>query len=65
MIEGRMADQGVSARPATEPSDIDVLEIYDCFSIAVAMQLEAAGFELLKIEKNGEAFRFHARRPFN
>ena len=28
-------------------------------------QLEAAGFELLKIEKNGEAFRFHARRPFN
>jgi len=32
------------AKAGLSPSDIDVLEIYDCFSIAVAMQLEAAGF---------------------
>jgi len=26
-------------------------------------RLEAAGFQVLEIEKNSEAFRFHARRP--
>jgi len=26
-------------------------------------RLEAAGFEVLKVDKNSEAFRFHARRP--
>ena len=29
----------------------------------VAARLEAAGFEVLEIEKNSLAFRFHARRP--
>lgn len=28
-------------------------------------RLEAARFELMNIEKNSEAFRFHARRPLN
>jgi SAM-dependent methyltransferase len=27
------------------------------------MRLEAAGFEVLELEKNADAFRFHARRP--
>jgi ubiquinone/menaquinone biosynthesis C-methylase UbiE len=27
------------------------------------MRLEATGFEVLEIEKNSDAFRFHARRP--
>jgi SAM-dependent methyltransferase len=26
-------------------------------------RLQAAGFEVLKVERNSEAFRFHARRP--
>jgi len=29
----------------------------------VSARLEAAGFEVLKVEKNSRAFRFHARRP--
>lgn len=29
----------------------------------VGARLEAAGFEVLEIEKNSDAFRFHARRP--
>jgi SAM-dependent methyltransferase len=29
----------------------------------VGARLEAAGFEVLEVEKNAEAFRFHARRP--
>jgi ubiquinone/menaquinone biosynthesis C-methylase UbiE len=28
-----------------------------------ALRLEAAGFEVLEVEKNSEAFRFHAQRP--
>jgi ubiquinone/menaquinone biosynthesis C-methylase UbiE len=27
------------------------------------VRLEAAGFEVLEVEKNSDAFRFHARRP--
>ncbi|SEF15470.1 Acetyl-CoA acetyltransferase [Rhizobiales bacterium GAS191] len=56
------------ARASLSPSDIDVLEIYDCFSIAVAMQLEAGGF----CEKGGTAllakdggFRHDGRLPVN
>jgi ubiquinone/menaquinone biosynthesis C-methylase UbiE len=30
---------------------------------AVGARLEAAGFEVLEVEKNSTAFRFHARRP--
>jgi uncharacterized protein Smg (DUF494 family) len=26
-------------------------------------RLQAAGFQVMEIEKNAEAFRFHARRP--
>jgi hypothetical protein len=26
-------------------------------------RLQAAGFKVIQIEKNSEAFRFHARRP--
>jgi hypothetical protein len=26
-------------------------------------RLQAAGFQVVEIEKNSEAFRFHARRP--
>lgn len=48
--------------------DIDVLGIYDCFSIAVAMQLEAAGFcavgEAREIVSNG-ALRHDGRLPTN
>ena len=29
----------------------------------VGARLEAAGFEVLEVEKNSHAFRFHARRP--
>jgi predicted methyltransferase len=29
----------------------------------VSERLEAAGFEVLDVEKNSRAFRFHARRP--
>ncbi len=29
----------------------------------VSARLESAGFEVLEIEKNSRAFRFHARRP--
>jgi hypothetical protein len=29
----------------------------------VSARLEMAGFEVLEIEKNSRAFRFHARRP--
>jgi len=28
-----------------------------------AVRLEAAGFEVLELERNADAFRFHARRP--
>jgi hypothetical protein len=27
------------------------------------VRLEAAGFQVLEVEKNSQAFRFHARRP--
>ena len=30
---------------------------------AIGERLEAAGFEVVKVEKNSDAFRFHARRP--
>jgi SAM-dependent methyltransferase len=39
----------------------DTLVIVDPDTISA--RLEAAGFEVLEIEKNSRAFRFHARRP--
>jgi len=30
---------------------------------AIGRRLEAAGFEVLEVERNADAFRFHARRP--
>ncbi|MGE4335733.1 MAG: thiolase family protein [Pigmentiphaga sp.] len=38
------AAAGAFAAAGLTPADIDVRGIYDCFSVAVAMQLEAAGF---------------------
>lgn len=29
----------------------------------VGMRLEAAGFEVLEVERNSDAFRFYVRRP--
>jgi acetyl-CoA acetyltransferase len=56
------------AKAGLSRSDIDVLEIYDCFSIAVAIQLEAGGF----CEKGGTAsmakhggLRHDGRLPVN
>jgi acetyl-CoA acetyltransferase len=40
----RRASAGAFAKAGLGPQDMDVLGIYDCFSIAVAMQLEATGF---------------------
>jgi len=31
--------------------------------ITFGVRLEAAGFEVLELEKNSDSFRFHARRP--
>lgn len=40
----RRAGQGALAKAGLTHADIDVLGIYDCFSIALAMQIEALGF---------------------
>lgn len=40
----RRAGQGAFAKAGLTPSDMDVLGLYDCFSIALAMQIEALGF---------------------
>lgn len=40
----RRASEGAFSKAGLTPGDIDVLGLYDCFSIAIALQLEAAGF---------------------
>ncbi len=40
----RRAGAGAFAKAGLAPADMDVLGIYDCFSIALPMQIEALGF---------------------